>query len=142
MRHVILIFVLCFITALVTAEIVGQSAAARSQQNAAVVTDWFPLATNEVTASGAAPRVAPTDVRIWTAPTAGSGIQTLTWKPASDTTVVVMNADAHAGLRANTSIGATVPDLVWLAVLCFVVGGLLLGAATALVVIPVVRASR
>jgi len=107
-----------------------------------VVTDWFPFDTNEVSASGSAPRTAPADVKIWTASTAGSGTQTLAWKPSSDTTVVVMNADARSGLRANADIGATVPDLVWLAVVLFIAGGLLLAAAVALVTIPVIRASK
>lgn len=107
-----------------------------------VVTDWFPYETDQVTASGKAPRAAPTDVKIWTASTSGPGTQTLKWKPSSDTTVVVMNADARAGVRANADIGATVPDLVWLAVVLLVFGGLGLAVALVLVVVPVTRASK
>lgn len=106
-----------------------------------VVTGWFPYETQQVSAAGSAPRVAPTGVSIWTHSTVGPGTQTLKWKPSSDTTVVVMNADAHAGVRANADIGATVPDLVWLAVVLFILGGLGLGAALLLVVVPVIRAS-
>jgi hypothetical protein len=39
-------------------------------------------------------------------------------------------------------MGATIPDLAWFAVGLFVVGGLLLGAAVALIAVPVARASR
>jgi len=107
-----------------------------------VVTDWFPLTTDRVAASGSAPRAAPTDTAIWSSRTVGSGQQTLTWKPASGTTVVMMNADGHAGLTTTADIGATIPDLVWLAVGLFIAGGLLLAAAVVLVAVPVVRASR
>jgi hypothetical protein len=124
---------------------VGPTAAVNSYLggvNHTVVTDWFPVTTDQVIASGATPRVAPSDTHIWSAHTVGSGRQTLTWKPASGTTVVVMNADAHAGLTATADIGATVPDLVWLAVVLFIAGGLLLAASVALVAVPVTRASK
>lgn len=107
-----------------------------------VVTGWFPVKTEQVSASGAAPRVAPASMHVWSASASGVGTQTLTWTPTSDTTVVVMNADAHAGLAVNAAVGATVPDLVWLAVVSFIAGGLLLAAAVLLVTVPVIRASK
>jgi hypothetical protein len=107
-----------------------------------VVTGWFPFKTEQATATGAAPKTQPGAATFWTAHVAGTGTQTLSWKPSSDSTVVVMNADGSAGVSARADIGATVPDLAWLAVGLFVIGGLLLGGAVALVAIPVVRASR
>jgi len=107
-----------------------------------VVTGWFPFETEQASAAGAAPRTAPTAANIWTAHVTGAGTQTLSWKPASDTTVVVMNANGTAGVSARADIGATVPDLVWLAVGLFVAGGVLLTVAVILTVVPVVRASR
>lgn len=107
-----------------------------------VVTGWFPFKTDQVPASGAAPRTGPATMHIWTAQATGSGTQTLAWKPTADATVVIMNADAHAGLTVKADVGATVPDLAWLAVVLFVGGGLLLAAAVVLIVIPAARARR
>ena len=53
-----------------------------------------------------------------------------------------MNPDGAAGMSVTADAGATVPDLAWLAVILFAIGGVLLLAAVALVVVPVVRASR
>lgn len=53
-----------------------------------------------------------------------------------------MNPDGAAGVSVIADVGATVPDLAWIAVILFAIGGVLLLAAIALVVIPVVRASR
>lgn len=107
-----------------------------------VVTGWFPFKTEQAPASGAAPRAAPATMNIWTGHAVGSGTQTLMWKPASDTAVVVMNPDARAGVTVSADIGATVPDLVWLAVVLFIAGGLLLVAAVVLVAVPVRRARK
>lgn len=107
-----------------------------------VVTGWFPFKTEQLPASGAAPRAAPAAMNIWTVHVVGSGTQTLTWKPASDTAVVVMNPDARAGLTVGVDVGATVPDLAWLAVVLFIAGGLLLVAAVVLVAVPVRRARK
>lgn len=108
-----------------------------------VVTGWFPFATRDVQGSGAAPTTAPVIARIWTAQVSGMGTQALTWKPASGSwTVVVMNRNGNAGVSVAADIGATVPDLAWFAVAFFVVGALLLGAAVALIAVPVTRARR
>lgn len=53
-----------------------------------------------------------------------------------------MNADATSGISARADIGATVPDLVWLAVGLFIGGGVLLAVAILLVTLSVVRASK
>jgi len=108
-----------------------------------VVTNWATgHARNEV-ARGAAPATAPTAARIWTAQASGPGTQALTWRPTGGHwVVVVMNADARAGVSVTADAGATVPDLGWIAVGLFVVGGVLLLAAVALIAVPVARASR
>ena len=73
----------------------------------------------------------------------GQGTQTLSWRPVSGQwEVVVMNPDGAAGMSVTADAGATIPDLAWLAVILFAIGGVLLLAAVALVVVPVVRASR
>lgn len=104
------------------------------------VTDWFPVATRDLPGSGAAPTSPPADAQIWTAQTSGAGTQALTWRPTAGTTVVVMRPDGSAGASAVIDFGAKVPDLAWLAVVCFVAGGLMLGAAALLIVVPLRRA--
>jgi hypothetical protein len=53
-----------------------------------------------------------------------------------------MNPDGAAGVSVIADVGATIPDLAWYAVIVWIVGGVLLIGAVALVVVPVVRASR
>jgi len=106
------------------------------------VTDWFPVATHDVPATGATPTTLPANTQIWTAHVSGTGTQSLAWEPRSDTTVVVMRSDASAGASAVIGVGAKVPDLAWAAVVLIVIGVLMLGTAIALIVIPVRRASR
>jgi hypothetical protein len=53
-----------------------------------------------------------------------------------------MNANATPGLAVNADIGATLPDLGWIAAGLLVAGGLLLIAAGGLILIPISRASR
>ena len=105
------------------------------------VTGWFPVATHNITGAGTAP-AAPTDTKIWTAHVSGPGTQALSWHPQSGTTIVVMHPDGAPRVSAAIDVGATVPDLAWLAVICFVVGVILLGAAAVLVLIPVLRTRR
>lgn len=104
------------------------------------VTDWFPLATRDLGTAGATPQPGPAEARIWTAQVSGSGTQALTWRPDGGTTVVVMHPDGSRGLSAEIDFGAKVPDLAWIAVVFVVVGGLMLGAATVLIVVPGRRA--
>ncbi len=67
-----------------------------------------------VTGAGA-PVIAPTATDIWVAQASGTGTQELVWPVESgDWTVVVMNADAAAGVDASLSVGATVPALDWM----------------------------
>ena len=92
------------------------------------------------THSGAAPSDPPARASIWVASTQGTGEQTLLWKPRAfgDWNVVVMNADASAGVGARGRVAAEVPMLPWFA------GGLLVAAALFAfiglrVVLPAVR---
>ena len=104
-----------------------------------VVTGWFPYETDQLPAAGTAPTSIPTRSSIWTHKVSGTGTQSLAWHPESDTTVVVMHPDASAGVSVTADIGATLPDLVWVAVGLFAVGGLLLVAAAGLIVVPIAR---
>jgi hypothetical protein len=110
-----------------------------------VVTNWANGDTETRFEPGSArgPQTAPGDAAIWTAQVSGQGTQTLSWRPESGQwEVVVMNPEGAAGVSVIADAGATIPDLAWLAVILFVIGGVLLAAAVALVVVPVVRASR
>ena len=78
--------------------------------------------------TGAAPAAPPTERSFWVASTVGAGEQTLRWSPRGGTwSVVVMNADASAGVTADLSIGAEVDALLWAGIGVLVVG-LALGA--------------
>ena len=104
-----------------------------------VVTGWFPFDTRQQAARGTAPATAPADQSIWIASTAGTGTQSLVWKPESDTTVVLMHPQATSGVTVRADIGASLPDLAWVAVVLFVVGGVLMVAAVALIAVPLAR---
>ena len=109
----------------------------------AVVTDWVEGATRTRGAGGAPPALAPTAAPIWTATVSGTGTQTLDWRPtAGHWTVVVMNADGLPGVAVRADVGASLPDLGWLATGLLAAGALLLVAAAVAVVVPVSRASR
>lgn len=101
------------------------------------------LATGEVTAhSGGAPSQAPAQLSIWAASKQGAGQQTLAWDSRSgDWRIVIMNADASAGVAVRGDAGAKAPLLLLVALLCIVVGGLG-GVAAALLVRRGIRAGR
>jgi hypothetical protein len=107
-----------------------------------VVTNWADGHSRLEAAGGAAP-TSPASSSIWTASAAGVGTQALTWRPsAGHWVVVMMNADAAAGVSVTADVGASVPDLGWVAAGLIAAGGVALAAAVVLVVVPVVRASR
>jgi hypothetical protein len=125
--------------------IAPQSAVDRylSGVNHLVVTNWSNGHTRQPIGAGVAPVKAPTDTRIWTAKATGAGTQTLTWRPMSGHwDVVVMNANGAPGVSITADVGATVPDLGWLAGGLIAIGGLLMAAAVAMIAIPIVRAGR
>lgn len=108
-----------------------------------VVTNWATGAGQTTNAVGTAPAAAPAAARIWTAQASGTGTQTLSWRPTGGQWIaVVMNRDARPGIAVSADVGATVPDLGWVAVGLLVAGGLVLLGAVALLAVPLVRASR
>jgi hypothetical protein len=75
---------------------------------------------------GGAPPSAPAATHIWAASAVGAGTTTLEWKPRAGTwRVVLMNADASAGVNADLSIGARLPHLLAIGI-GLVTGGALL----------------
>ena len=92
--------------------------------------------------AGGAPATPPAEAGFWVAEASGSGTQSLTWAPSSgDWTIIVMNADGSPGVSVDADAGATVPALTWVAIGLLVGGLILLAASTALIVIPIARAS-
>ncbi|KQT94216.1 hypothetical protein ASG49_04760 [Marmoricola sp. Leaf446] len=92
---------------------------------------------------GDRPTTLPEEAGIWTARSTGTGPQRLTWTPQDgDWTVVVMNADASAGVDVGAAAGAEVPALrpVMWTLLGLASGALLLGGL--LVLLPLRAVSR
>ena len=109
----------------------------------AVVTSWTVGSIGSQEQAGGAPAKVPTEAAIWDASVSGTGTQTLTWKPHSGNWMaVVMTRDASPGVAVTANAGATIPDLGWVATGLFAGGGLLMVAATLLVAVPIVKASR
>ncbi|HEY8301232.1 MAG TPA: DUF4389 domain-containing protein [Jatrophihabitans sp.] len=108
-----------------------------------VVTDW--AGKHSTTVLGR-PQLAPGHpriARIWTASTSGPGTQSLTWRPASGSwVIVIMNADGSPAVSVTADAGATVPDLDWIAGGLIAVGAILLTSAIVLIAVPVTRAGR
>jgi hypothetical protein len=108
-----------------------------------VITSWWYAHSHLRALSGAAPTIAPTQANFWAVSASGAGRQVVTWKPkGGDWAVVVMNPDGRPGLAVKGDIGAKLPWLGALGIGALVVGGLVLAGATALIVVPIVRASR
>lgn len=85
----------------------------------------------------------PGTAGIWVTQVSGAGTQTLIW-PARDGNwmLVVMNADASAGVAVSAEAGATVPALTGVAIGLLAGGVILLAVAVALIAVPVRRAGR
>jgi Domain of unknown function (DUF4389) len=91
----------------------------------------------------ASPARSPTSIGGWTAQSSGTNTQVVTWKPGPGSwTVLVMNANASNGVSVSADIGATVPDLGWIAAGLLAGGAILLLVSGALIIIPITRASR
>jgi hypothetical protein len=83
---------------------------------------------------GSATPASPTRQSFWRVQASGSGTQTIKWSLESgDWSAVAMNADASRGVSVDARFGIRVRSLVWLMVVGFVVGALiLLGGAVML----------
>lgn len=107
------------------------------------MTNWPNGTTAYRPGSGLTPTGHPMSAVKWSVLSSGTGTQVVTWDPGpGDWTVVVMNSDASAGLGVTTDIGATLPDLGWIAAGLLAGGAVLLLAGGALIIIPINRASR
>ncbi|MEV4177661.1 hypothetical protein [Nonomuraea sp. NPDC049709] len=102
--------------------------------------DFGPFGVSYTERQGGAPATAPGVQNFWVASDTGTGARTLTWQIGSgDWAAVIMNADGSAGVRADLSVGMTVPVVSVAVTVTFVVGALLLlmGIGTvALAVVP------
>ena len=88
------------------------------------------------TVGSGAPAAAPGDRSFWVASAEGSGSQALTWDVRDGNwRAVVMNADGSRNVDASLSIGAELPNLIWIAIGPLAAGGLVLGLAVLLVVL-------
>jgi hypothetical protein len=93
--------------------------------------------------AGGAPASTPSSQGFWVDTASGTGAQELVWTPTVGTwSVVLMNADASAGVAASVSAGATLPWLGTVGVVLIIIGALLLAAGVALVARCVGLASR
>ena len=91
---------------------------------------------------GGAPSGPPADQDIWSAQTSGPGTQELTWDPsAGDWMLVVMNADASAGVVVSARVGAEFPALTGLA-WGLTIGGLVLTVVAVLLIALPLRTPR
>jgi hypothetical protein len=89
--------------------------------------------------AGGTPRSAPATQHFWAASATGPGPQTLRWDPAvGPWTVVVMNADGRPGVNVAADLGATYPDLLWIAV-GLLAAGAVFGAGGALLIAGATR---
>jgi hypothetical protein len=77
---------------------------------------------------------APEGQGFWVASSTGSGVQSVRWKVREGSwRAVVMPADGGRGVEADLSVGATVPDLGWIAGGVLAVGAVLLLAGGTLI---------
>ena len=92
---------------------------------------------------GGAPAAPPAEALTWAAQSAGTGTQTLAWPVApGDWSLVVMNADAAAGVSTTATFAATLPMLDWLVPLMFGLASVVLLLSVALVVAALVSANH
>ncbi|MET1060920.1 MAG: DUF4389 domain-containing protein [Nocardioides sp.] len=89
--------------------------------------------------NGSRPALQPADESFWVTSSEGTGRQVVTWDPDDgDWTIVVMNADGSAPVRADVAAGAEVPILDDVA-FGLLVAGLVLLALTVLVLVLAIR---
>lgn len=108
--------------------------------NRTVINDFF--SANTKTIAGGTAKSEPATQDFWVASTRGSGPKTLVWDPADGRwTVVVMNADARAGVDVKADLGARLPDLLWIAIGLLVAGAVFI-AGGVLLIVGAIRRSR
>lgn len=97
--------------------------------------DYTPYRVTYAERSGDRTPAAPGDQDFWLASTTGAGQQELTWEPRSGTFVLVlMNADAGAGVAADVTVGVRTDVLSPVGIGLLVVGLVLCILGTAMVV--------
>jgi hypothetical protein len=95
--------------------------------------NFGPFRTRSTVVAGNGPAGAPKEQTFWAASVSGSGLQTLLWpSEAGQWTVVVMNADAGAGVVADVSAGARIAVLLPIGAGLGLLGFLFLVGASAL----------
>jgi hypothetical protein len=92
---------------------------------------------------GGRPATPPGDADLWVAQSSGEGTQVVDWRPEDGNwTVVVMRADAGAGVDVEARVGATAPGLGAVAAGLLAAGAFLTVAGVLLVVLAVRRAQQ
>lgn len=101
--------------------------------------DVDPVRVHYTDRAGGAPTSPPGEQTFWERSSAGTGTRTIEWQVSGgDWTVVVMNADGTAGVRADVDLGGTLPVLRGATIGLFVAGGVLLVGGVLLIVLPLV----
>jgi len=97
----------------------------------------------ETLGGGDRPATVPSAQQFWVASTTGTGRRTLVWKPTDGSwTVVVMNANGHAGINVKADLGARLSALPWIAVGLVVAGAVFMTGGVLLVLGAVRRSNR
>jgi hypothetical protein len=92
---------------------------------------------------GGPPATRPGDADFWVASVEGTGDQSLVWQPESgDWAVVIMNADARAGVSVDAALAAKSPWVFRIGLGLAIAGGLGLMLGVALLVVGVVGLAR
>ena len=101
--------------------------------------DVDPFRVSYVRHTGDRAATAPGAQTFWAASDAGPGTRTLTW-PVTDGrwTVVIMNADGSAGIDTDVTVGGKLPVVRIAGIVSLVVGGMVLLAGVAMVVLTAV----
>jgi hypothetical protein len=90
-----------------------------------------------------APVTPPEAQDFWVAASSGPGRQSVAWEPErGDWTLVVMNADARAGMDVDAAVGATVPVLGWAVAVLLSVGLTLLVVSVVVLAVVLRQAAR
>jgi len=93
--------------------------------------------------AGGPPGTSPGDQPFWTVSNAGTGSRELEWDIApGEWAVVVMNADASAGVDATVDVGASVPALTPVGIGFLVVGGAVLVTGGVVIAVAATRRRR